>query len=126
MRRPRGWRLDERKARWVIREKQRRALTNRAIAFLQGVSVRRVEEAWRQFKQSGLTPSLKKPGRRREDIPLEVKGRVAEAYLSHRVAARMLEGLLRREGVKLSHNRVHRVPVEEGLAREGACEAEEA
>ncbi|MEM3046526.1 MAG: hypothetical protein QW057_05510, partial [Candidatus Bathyarchaeia archaeon] len=123
---PRNWRLDGRKIRWTVREREKGLLRNTEIAWLQGVSVRRVQQVWREFKLSRSIPELNRPGRRRDGVPFEVRDLVVKTYGARRVGAKLMESLLAKQGVRLSHNKVHRLLVEEGLAREGACEAEEA
>ena len=113
---PRNWKLDERKVRWIVREKRRGLLKNREIAWIQGVSVRRIQQVWREFRLSGRIPELRRPGRRGEEVPEDVREIVLKAYGAHRVGAKLMERLLAKEGVRLSHNRVQRILVEEGLA----------
>jgi hypothetical protein len=54
--------LNERKIRWIIREKLRGRGTGE-VALIQRVSRRRVEQLWQAYRLTGVLPALKKPGR---------------------------------------------------------------
>ena len=61
---------------------------------------------------------LKQPGRPREPITLEQIRAVLEAHHRYRLGACLLERVLEVEfGVKMSHNKIHKVLREHGLAR---------
>jgi putative transposase len=84
-----------------------------------GVGVRRVNQVWKAYLETGKVPEIgKKTGR--PAIPLqewETK-LVKEAYANYRVCASTLEKLIDREyGKHIQHNRIHRIMVQEGLAK---------
>lgn len=110
-RRPKNWKLDEQKIRWIIREKRRGFLRNGEIAWLQGVSVRRIQQVWRDFRLSGRIPELRRPGRRVQEVPEGVREIILKTYEARKVGAKLMESLLAKEGVRLSHNRIHRILV---------------
>ncbi len=56
--------LDPVKVAWIIREKEKRRLTNRVIADRMGVSPVWVKKLWRRYRMEGRVPELMKPGRR--------------------------------------------------------------
>ncbi len=61
---------------------------------------------------------LKEPGRPPKPITADQIRAVLEAYNKYRLGACMLERILEEEfGVKMSHNKIHRVLREHGLAR---------
>jgi len=54
--------LNERKIRWIIHEKLRGRGAGE-LALIQRISHRRVEQLWQAYKQTGIIPTLKTPGR---------------------------------------------------------------
>src|SRR5438128_10507992 len=55
--------LDPVKVAWIVREKEKRRLTNQVIADRMGVSPVWVKKLWRRYRIHGETPLLGKPGR---------------------------------------------------------------
>jgi len=109
--------LNERKIRWIIQQKLRGRGAGE-IALIQRVSHRRVEQVWQAYKQTGVTPTLKTPGRHRgEPIHLHDAALVLKAYDELEVNALTLERVLNHAyGVKLPHNRIHIILKEAGRA----------
>ena len=106
------------KVRWIIREKDRGELTTEQIARIQRITPRRVNQLWREYRDTGKLPVLKEPGRPPTPITAEQIRAVLEAYNKYRLGACMLERVLEKEfGVKMFHNKIHRVLREHGLAR---------
>ena len=86
-----------------------------------GVTVQRVNQVYSEYIRTGKVPEIgKKTGR--PTIPLqewETK-LVKEAYAKYRVCASTLEKLIDRDyGKHIQHNRIHRIMVQEGLAKKG-------
>ena len=109
--------LNEGKIRWIVQEKLRGRGTSE-IALIQRVSHRRVEQIWQTYKQTGIVPILKKPGRpRRMSIGLHEATLILKAYDLLKVNALTLERILKHVfGLKVPHNRVHMVLKEAGRA----------
>jgi len=109
--------LNDRKIRWIIREKLRGKRTGE-IALIQGITPRRVKQLWQAYRREGAIPTLKKPGRpgmaalSQKEIAL-----ILEAYDRFRVNALTLEGILKHNyGRRMPHNRIHEVLRETGRA----------
>jgi len=109
--------LNGRKIRWIIQQKLRGRGAGE-IALIQRVSHRRVEQIWEAYRQTGIIPTLKKPGRpRKASIALRDATLILEAYDRLKVNALTLESVLRHShGLSLPHNRIHIVLKENGRA----------
>jgi len=109
--------LDGRKIRWIVRQKLRGMSTD-DIALVQGISHRRVEQIWKDYRRKGSIPVLKKPGRPgKEPLGSKEVALILEAYDRFRVNALTLESILKHEyGMELSHNRIQSLLKENGRA----------
>ncbi len=105
--------LDPVKVAWIIREKEKRQLTNQVIADRMGVSPVWVKKLWRRYRIHGETPVLRKPGRKPVKTSEDEKDAIVKARNEYGVGAVVLERL-----VHIPHNRIHRVLREMGLAME--------
>jgi len=109
--------LNERKIRWIIHEKLRGRGAGE-LALIQRISHRRVEQLWQAYKQTGTIPTLKTPGRPKDEpIHLHEAILVLKVYDELKVNALTLERVLRDiYQVKLPHNTIHMVLKEAGRA----------
>jgi putative transposase len=106
------------KIKWIIRQKERGELTTEQIARIQRITPRRVNQLWQAYRNTGEIPELKDPGRPRKPITVDQIKAVLEAHNKYRLGACMLEPILEVEfGVKMSHNKIHVILREHGLAR---------
>jgi len=102
-------RLSERKIRWIVQEKLR-GRGSGELALIQKVTFRRVEQLWQTYRGTGITPTLKKPGRPRNSRDLKEAAMILEAYNQHRLGAVNLERIINTKlGVHIPHNRIHEV-----------------
>jgi len=110
--------LDQSQIEWIVKAKQEGNKRNEDIARIQGISTRRVRQLYSQYKKTGAVPTLKKPGRPKgPDITEEERAIIRLAFTKFRVCACYLEKVILAEyGVKINHNRIHKVLREEGLA----------
>jgi len=109
--------LNERKIRWIIHEKLRGRGAGE-IALIQRVSHRRVEQIWQAYKQTGVAPTLKTPGKPKgAPVRLHEAALVLKVYDELKVNALTLERVLRDiYQVELPHNRIHMILKEAGRA----------
>jgi len=109
--------LNERKIRWIIHEKLRGRSAGE-IAMIQRVSHRRVEQIWQAYKQAGVPPTLKTPGKPKgEPIRLHEAALILKVYDELKVNALTLEHVLRDVyRVELPHNKIHIILKEAGRA----------
>jgi len=100
-----------------------RALNNGATTYqarkISGVSVARVYQVWREYERTGETPVIgRHVGRPLKPVAEEELTLVHEAWLRYRVSATTLSRLIERDtGVKIGHNRVHKLLLLLGFAR---------
>ena len=94
------------KKEWIVRRKKIGKLTDSQIAMSQGISRRYVQKIWVTYKKEGLK---EKPlGRPEEELPLETKDRIINLRKEGH-GIRRIEGLLKLEGIGVSHNKIHRL-----------------
>lgn len=107
--------LNFKKRKWIIKQKELRNLTDTEIAGSQNVTRMTVNNLWRAYKQHGLFALRGKPkGRKADEIPENIR----KAILKKRkkgYGIRKIEAMLNLDGIKISHNKIHRVLKEEGL-----------
>jgi len=83
------------------------------------VSVRRVNQVWKQYLITGEIPEIgKKVGRPVQPVNDKEIWLVTEAYKHYRVSASTLERLIERDyEVHIPHNKVHKIMLKQGLAK---------
>ena len=108
--------LTKKKIKWIVREVERREMGVWTIARVQGISERHVRRVAKKFKNR--EPEFKKPGRKPKQITDEERKIVVRAYKEIRASATMIEQYLDEKGIKIGHNRIHKILLEEGLAKE--------
>lgn len=84
-----------------------------------GISIRRVNQVWKEYLETGQIPELGKRNFRpvKPVEKWEVK-LVREAYAKYRVSASTLEKCIERDfGKHIPHNRVHKIMLQLGLAK---------
>src|SRR5215471_3094080 len=102
--------LSDRKIRWIIREKMKGVLSTNDIALLQNVSRSRVRQIWCQYRITKTIPILAKPGRPSRSITNEEISAVIGTYKEYPCSAVVLESILdKRHGIKIPHNRIHKI-----------------
>lgn len=107
--------LDESKVRWIVRAKER-GERSRDVAFVQGVSVKRVNQLYARYRKEGSIPVLKSPGRPRIEIPFDEREAIRNAKRRFGVGACYLVPVVKRfYGMDTNHMRVHRVLKEDDL-----------
>lgn len=109
--------LNQKKIRWIVREMERRELSMHQIARIQKISRFHAWRVWwkyRNDKKPRLLPCGRKP------IPLidEEVELVKKMKEETNFGAVNIEKVLAEKGVKMSHNRIHAILRQEGLARE--------
>lgn len=108
--------LEQKQIEWIIKAKNE-GRKNSEIAYIQGISVRRVQQLYSTYKKNGSIPTLRKPGRpRAPDISEQERSIIKDAYERFRMCACYLEQVLSSYGIKIHHKRIHKVLKEEGLA----------
>ena len=109
--------LDEKAIKWIIREKEKGTST-REIAEIEGISTRRVNQIYKQYRETGKMPKLRKPGRPVKELEEEEIEAIKEAYREYRCNAIVLQIILNKRGYSISKNKIHEVLRMNGYARE--------
>ena len=92
--------LDEKVIKWIIREKEKRTAT-RTIAEIEGISTRRVNQIYRQYKETGEIPKLRKPGRPKKELSKEEIKAIKEAYEEYRCDAIVFDNATAENALKV-------------------------
>ena len=66
-------RLSNEHIEWIIKAKVNGKLTNKEIADVQGISISRVQQLYREYKSTGVIHVQKKVGRHKMPVPESVK-----------------------------------------------------
>jgi len=111
--------LNKRKIRYIINHKKK-GESSGSIAKDLKVSRRRVEQIWKEYKETGVEPVLGlNLGRPKKPYNPEEAEIVKKAFNRFKFGARMLERII--EGfyhIHIPHNRIHKYLLSEGLAKE--------
>lgn len=103
------------KKKWIIKQKELGHLTDTEIADSQNITRMTVNRLWRTYQQRGLEALKEKQiGRRVDEIPENIRKAILEKR-KQGYGIRTIEGLLSLDGIKISHNKIHRVLRVEGL-----------
>ena len=108
--------LNKKKIRWIVREGKKRELGFYTIAKLQKITPRWARKVAKKYKDC-KDPVILRCGRKPREINKEERDLVIKTYNELRVGATMIEQILREKGVSIGHNRIHKILLEEGLAR---------
>lgn len=108
--------LNKRKIKWIVREVERRDKGLWTIGQIQNITPQHVCKVYRRYKEC-KDPIMKKCGRKLREATKKERKMVIKTYKEYLVCATMLEKILREKGVKINHNRIHKIMLEEGLAK---------
>ena len=107
--------LNFKKRKWIVMQKERGCLTDQEIADSQNITRMTVNNLWRAYQQQGIEALKDKPkGRKADKIPENIR----KAILKKRkkgYGIRKIEAMLNLDGIRVSHNKIHKVLKEEGL-----------
>ena len=85
-------------------------LSTNYIALLQNVSGSRIRQIWCHYSITKRVPILAKPGRPPRSITKEEISAVIGTYKEYPCSAVVLETILdKRHGIKIAHNRIHKI-----------------
>lgn len=108
--------LNRKKIIWIVREVERRRTGVYTIAGAQNITPRHARRVAKRYKND-KNPSLKKCGRKARPISNEERKIVVDTYKEYLVGATMIEILLNEKGIHINHNRIHKIMLEEKLAK---------
>lgn len=94
------------KKEWIIRQKKIGKLTDTQIAMSQGISRRYVLKLWSMYNKEGMLE--KQVGRPEEQLPLPIREQIIKLRKEGH-GIRRIEGLLKLDGINVSHNKIHKL-----------------
>jgi len=86
------------------------------IASVQGISIRRVQQLYNEYKRNGTLHVQKKAGRHKQPLPKQVKYEIIKLYKMYRANASYIGKILRAKGYSIDNNRINQVLKEAGFA----------
>jgi len=111
--------LNKSKIRWIIKEMKRREISVYQIAKQQKINKRHVWRLYKRYLKEGEMPFLKPCGRKPKEISEEEVSIVKRTHKeNHGLGAVNIERILKDRGIIIPHNRIHKILVKEGLAKE--------
>ena len=101
--------LTYRKIRRIIREVEKGTDPDEIARFVR-VTKRRINLVKRQYKDDGIIPRLKSPGRKKKPVSPEFERIILEAYYIYQFGPVILEKIIKvHYGVAIPHNTIYRV-----------------
>ena len=83
------------------------SITTRQAAEIYGVTIRRVQQLVKEYREKNIIHRQKKNRRSRTYLTEEQKKIIDEVWKEMKVGARLLYYELRRRGYKIPHNKIH-------------------
>ena len=109
--------LNQKKIKHIVKEGDKREMGFWTLARIHKISERHARRVHKKYK--GVTePKLLSCGRKPKPITDEERAVVIRAYKETRTGATMIEQYLDEKGIHINHNRIHRILLEEKLAKE--------
>ncbi len=108
--------LNKKKVKWIIKEVDKGEKGAWTIGQIQDISDRHVRRVYSKYK-NGSEPEFKRCGRKPRLMTDEERKLVIDTYNEYFASATMIEQILDEKGTHINHNRIHRVLLEEGLAK---------
>jgi len=99
--------LSNAKIRWIVKHVENGDITTRQAADIYNISIRRVQQLVKEYREKGRMPGLNKNRRPRTYLTEEQKRIIDEVWDEMRVGARLLYYEIRRRGYKIPHNKIH-------------------
>ena len=109
--------LNQKKIRWIVKEVRKRELSIYQLAKQQGISKQHLWRVFYKYKDDNR-PRLLLCGRKPKHIAIEEVELVKRIKEETNFGAVNIEKVLADRGVKMPHNRIHRILRQEGLAQQ--------
>ena len=98
--------LSDKKIRWITKHVGK-DVTTRQAADIYNVSIRRIQQLVKEYKETGRVPHLIKRRRPRTYLTEEQKEIIEKVWKEMKVGARLLYYELKRRGYNIPHNKIH-------------------
>ena len=109
--------LNKKKVKWIVKEVDKREKGVWTIAQTQNITKQHAYRVYNKYRY-GREPEFKKCGRKPRVITDEERKIVVSTYKEILTGATMIEQYLDERGIHINHNRIHRILLEEGLAKQ--------
>ena len=109
--------LDQPMVNWICREMAEGRLSRWEVANRAGVTKQWAYKLYARYLKSGRPPERRACGCKPQRLSAEVKDRIKAEYTRLPIGAVRMETRLRKKGVRVSHNKIHEVLRDAGLAR---------
>jgi len=107
--------LNKRKIRWIVQEFEKRETGLYTIARTKNITPQHVCKVYRKLRNK--EPEFIPCGRKPNPITEEERTLVKQAYEKFHAGATTIEQIFDEKGKHINHNKIHRIMLEEGLAR---------
>ena len=109
--------LNQKKIKWIVKEVTKRDQGVWTIAQTQNITKQHAYRVYKKYKHVN-EPKLLSCGRKPRPINEEERKLVVDTFNEFRVGATMIEEILDEKGIHINHNRIHRILLKEGLAKQ--------
>ena len=109
--------LNKGKIRWIVKHWELGELSHWQIAKQQNITKQYALRVFKRFKDA-KRPTLSLPGRQPKPFTQEEIESVKETYNEYQFGAVNMEKVLNEKGIKISHNRIHKILALQGVAKE--------
>jgi len=111
--------LNDKKIGYIIRHKEKGDLTNWQIAVGIKIGERRIQQLYKEYRETGEVPKLSNPGRPKRMLTNNEMEIIEQAYNETFVGARLLRyHILRHYKINIPHNKIHEYLLAKGYAKE--------
>ena len=109
--------LNQKKIKWIVKEGDKKDIGFWTISRVQKITKQHAYKVYKKYKNC-KEPKLLPCGRKPKQITDEERKLVIETKKEFRVGATMIEQILDERGIHINHNRIHKILLEEGLAKQ--------
>lgn len=109
--------LNKKKVKWIVKDVDKREKGVWTIAQIQNITKQHAYRVYNKHKD-GSEPEFKRCGRKPKEITSKERKLIIDTHQEYLASATMIEQILEEKGIHINHNRIHRVLLEEGLAKQ--------
>jgi putative transposase len=101
--------LTDKKIRWIIRELEDGTHPDEIARFVR-VTKRRINQLKRKYRDEGIIPQLKDPGRKKKPLDPQFEQIIIEAYHIYQSGPVILEKIIKvHYGIAIPHNTIYQI-----------------
>ncbi len=99
--------LKDGEIKWIVKHVENGSITTRQAADIYGVTIRRVQQLVKEYREKNIIHRQKKNRRPKTYLTEEQKNIIDKVWREMKVGARLLYYEIRRRGYKIPHNKIH-------------------